>query len=52
MKVKKILIFVSLRLESLKLCNKLLILSDGIIKDFGEKELVLSRNKDLNKYLS
>lgn len=48
----KILIFVSHRLESLKLCNKLLILSDGIIKDFGEKELVLSRNQDLNKYLS
>ena len=48
----KILIFVSHRLESLKLCNKLLILSDGVIKDFGEKELVLSRNKDLNKYLS
>ena len=48
----KILIFVSHRLESLKLCNKLLILSDGIIKDFGEKELVLSRNQDLNKYLN
>ncbi len=48
----KILIFVSHRLESLKLCNKLLILSNGTIKDFGEKELVLSRNKDLNKYFS
>ena len=47
-----VLIFVSHRLESLKLCNKLLILSDGIIKDFGEKDLVLSRNQDLNKYLS
>jgi ATP-binding cassette, subfamily B, bacterial PglK len=48
----KILIFVSHRLESLKLCNKLLIMSNGIIKDFGEKDLVLSRNQDLNKYLS
>ncbi len=48
----KILIFVSHRLESLKRCNKLLILSNGTIKDFGEKDLVLSRNKDLNKYFS
>ncbi len=48
----KILIFVSHRLESLKLCNKLIILSNGTIKDFGEKELVLSRNKDLNKYFN
>lgn len=48
----KILIFVSHRLESLKLCNKLIILSNGTIKDFGEKEMVLSRNKDLNKYFS
>ena len=43
----KILIFVSHRLESLKLCNKLLILDEGLVKDFGNKEEVLSRNKDL-----
>ncbi len=48
----KILIFVSHRLESLKFCNKIIILSNGTIKDFGEKESVLSRNKDLNKYFS
>ena len=47
----KILIFVSHRLESLKLCNKLLILDEGLVKDFGNKEEVLSRNKDLKKYL-
>ncbi len=47
----KILIFVSHRLESLKLCNKLLILENGCLKDFGKKDEVLLRNKNLKKYL-
>ena len=47
----KILIFVSHRLESLKLCNKLLILENGCLKDFGKKDEVLLRNKNFKKYL-
>ena len=46
----KILIFVSHRLESLKFCNKLLILENGNVKDFGLKDEVLLRNKNLKKY--
>ena len=48
----KILIFVSHRLESLNFCNKLLILDEGQIKDFGAKSEVLFRNKDLKKYFN
>lgn len=47
---KKFLILVSHRLESLKLCNKLMVLENGNIRDFGEKNEILNRNVNLQKY--
>jgi len=46
----KIFIFVAHRIETLRYCNKLLILKDGKIVDFGETKDILIRHIDLEKY--
>ena len=46
----KIFIFVAHRIETLRYCNKLLILKDGKIEDFGETKDILIRHTDLEKY--
>lgn len=46
----KILIFIAHKIDTLKFCNKLLILKDGKILDFGETEKILSKNNDIKKY--
>jgi len=47
----KITILVAHRLETLKICNKILIIEKGRIKDFGEKKDIINRNSYLKKYL-
>lgn len=44
------IVFVSHRIESLRYCNKLLIIESGKIKDFGLKDELIVKHKDLQKY--
>ena len=46
----KILIFVAHKIETLRYCNKLLILKDKKVLDFGDKKKVLDNHNDLKKY--
>jgi len=46
----KILIFVAHRTETLRFCNKLLIIKDGEIVDFGETNKILKKHSNLKKY--
>ncbi len=49
-KNNKIIFLVSHRIESLKYCNKLLILENGTINSFGKKDEILEKNIDLKNY--
>ncbi len=44
------IVFVSHRIESLRYCNKLLIIDSGKIIDFGLKDELIDKHKDLQKY--
>ena len=46
----KILIFVAHKTETLRFCNKLLIIKDGEIVDFGKKNKILKKHSNLRKY--
>ena len=46
----KIFVFVAHRIETLRYCNKLLILKDGKPVDFGDTKDILIRHTDLEKY--
>ena len=48
----KILIFVAHKINTLRFCNKLLILKDSKILDFGETEKVLSRNPEIYSFFN
>ena len=47
----KITILVAHRLETLQICNKIVILKDGTIEDFGSKKEIINKNIYLKKYL-
>ena len=46
----KIIIIIAHRLNTLEICNKLLILENGLKYDFGLKNEILNKNSDLSKF--
>tara|TARA_B100000963_G_scaffold351739_1_gene363809 strand:- start:27370 stop:29154 length:1785 start_codon:yes stop_codon:yes gene_type:complete len=46
----KITIIIAHRLNTLEICNKLLILESGLKYDFGPKNEILNKNSDLSKF--
>lgn len=46
----RITIIIAHRLNTLEICNKLLILNNGLMSDFGPKNEILKKNLDLNKF--
>ncbi len=46
----KIIIIIAHRLNTLEICNKLLILESGLKYDFGPKNEILNKNSDLSKF--
>lgn len=46
----KIIIIIAHRLNTLEICNKLLILESGLLFDFGPKNEILKKNSDLSKF--
>ena len=46
----KITIIIAHRLNTLEICNKLLILESGSLFDFGTKNEILKKNSDLSKF--
>ena len=46
----KIIVMIAHRLSTLENCNKLLIIENGTILDFGEKEKILSKYSYLKEY--
>ena len=47
----KIIFMAAHRLTSLKYCDKLLIIDNGIIIDFGNTKKILNKHKELKKFL-
>ncbi len=47
----KITILIAHRLDTLKICNKIIILENGKILDFGSRDEIIKRNPYLQKYL-
>ena len=45
----KIIFMVAHRLTSLKYCNKLLIIDNGVVVDFGNTNRILNKHKELKK---
>ena len=45
----KIIFMVAHRLTSLKYCNKLLIIDNGVVIDFGNTNRILNKHKELKK---
>ncbi|MDA7573478.1 ABC transporter ATP-binding protein/permease [Candidatus Pelagibacter sp.] len=50
-KKDKIIIIIAHRLSTLSICDKLLILNNGKIADYGKKEEIINRNRHLEKYI-
>ena len=48
----KILVLIAHRLNTLEICNKLLILNDGKIVDFGIKDEIIKKSNYLDQYLT
>ena len=46
----KISIIIAHRLNTLEICNKLLILENGKISDFGKKDEVLDKHSDISVF--
>ena len=46
----KIIILIAHRINTLSICNKLLILDNGNLIDFGPKEQIVNKYKYLEKY--
>lgn len=50
-KKDKIIIIIAHRLSTLNICDKLLILENGSIADYGKKEEIINKNPHLEKYI-
>ncbi len=48
----KILILIAHRLNTLEICNKLLIIKDGEIVDFGSKDEIIKKHDYISQYLT
>ena len=48
----KIIFMVAHRLTSLKFCNKLMLIDNGVIVDFDDTKKILNKHKELKKYLN
>ena len=47
-----IIIIIAHRINTLNICNKLLILNDGNVVDFDTKENIILKHPDLKKYFT
>ena len=50
-KKDKIIIIIAHRLSTLSICDKLLILDNGDMADYGKKEEIINKNPHLEKYI-
>jgi len=48
----KIIFMVAHRLTSLKYCNKLMLIDNGVIVDFDDTKKILNKHRELKKYLN